>query len=408
MARGIYYGSYRKPRIALWTIGVIIFLLMIITAFMGYTNTNNSPKSLDINNHKIIIQKQNNFNNFLSLNKNIQKRLYSTHNNNKYVKNQTDLTSPEDIFNELGITAECWWDNLHDSNIRNKIIKEVSQKAGIYLIYNKITGNYYIGSAITNKLYTRFSNHLLNFHGSKLVEKSVKKYGLNNFMYGVIEYIDLPKIMTPEDKKELYERETLYIALLMPKYNILTEAGSSWGYKHSEENIAKMKLGFTDERRELLKKLQMSRKGKWTDESKLKLREAALKRDKETYWTKEGRKNLGLFNAEEVYLYDINHKYICKFKSINSTANYLCCSYKTLVRSLTLGHIFIPNMFIKHLNEKDIYEYNSIKDIPDISNSMEFIQGKTRNIKSGRVQNTTNTKFFITKIQINQDNDSNN
>lgn len=36
MARGIYYGSYRKPRIALWTIGVIIFLLMIITAFMGY------------------------------------------------------------------------------------------------------------------------------------------------------------------------------------------------------------------------------------------------------------------------------------------------------------------------------------------------------------------------------------
>lgn len=36
MARGIYYGSYKKPRIALWSIGVIIFLLMIITAFMGY------------------------------------------------------------------------------------------------------------------------------------------------------------------------------------------------------------------------------------------------------------------------------------------------------------------------------------------------------------------------------------
>lgn len=36
MARGLYFGSYRKPRVALWTIGVIIFLLMIITAFMGY------------------------------------------------------------------------------------------------------------------------------------------------------------------------------------------------------------------------------------------------------------------------------------------------------------------------------------------------------------------------------------
>ena len=36
MARGMYYGSYRRPRIALWVIGVVIFLLMIITAFMGY------------------------------------------------------------------------------------------------------------------------------------------------------------------------------------------------------------------------------------------------------------------------------------------------------------------------------------------------------------------------------------
>lgn len=36
MARGIYYGSYRKLRVALWTIGVIIFLVMIITAFLGY------------------------------------------------------------------------------------------------------------------------------------------------------------------------------------------------------------------------------------------------------------------------------------------------------------------------------------------------------------------------------------
>lgn len=36
MARGIYYGSYRTPRILVWSIGVIIFLLMIITAFLGY------------------------------------------------------------------------------------------------------------------------------------------------------------------------------------------------------------------------------------------------------------------------------------------------------------------------------------------------------------------------------------
>jgi len=34
--RGLYYGSYLKPRQFLWIIGVIIFLLMMATAFMGY------------------------------------------------------------------------------------------------------------------------------------------------------------------------------------------------------------------------------------------------------------------------------------------------------------------------------------------------------------------------------------
>ena len=36
MFRGLYYGSYASPREFLWCIGVIILLLMIITAFIGY------------------------------------------------------------------------------------------------------------------------------------------------------------------------------------------------------------------------------------------------------------------------------------------------------------------------------------------------------------------------------------
>ena len=34
--RGMYYGSYKEPREILWILGVIIFLLMMATAFMGY------------------------------------------------------------------------------------------------------------------------------------------------------------------------------------------------------------------------------------------------------------------------------------------------------------------------------------------------------------------------------------
>ena len=36
MFRGLYYGSYKAPREVLWILGVIIFLLMMATGFMGY------------------------------------------------------------------------------------------------------------------------------------------------------------------------------------------------------------------------------------------------------------------------------------------------------------------------------------------------------------------------------------
>jgi ubiquinol-cytochrome c reductase cytochrome b/c1 subunit len=37
MLRGLYYGSYKAPREVLWILGVIIYLLMMATGFLGYT-----------------------------------------------------------------------------------------------------------------------------------------------------------------------------------------------------------------------------------------------------------------------------------------------------------------------------------------------------------------------------------
>jgi len=36
IGRGLYYGSYMKPRVGLWTVGVIIYILMMGIAFLGY------------------------------------------------------------------------------------------------------------------------------------------------------------------------------------------------------------------------------------------------------------------------------------------------------------------------------------------------------------------------------------
>jgi len=35
--RGLYYGSYKEPRQLMWLIGIVIFFLMMATAFLGYT-----------------------------------------------------------------------------------------------------------------------------------------------------------------------------------------------------------------------------------------------------------------------------------------------------------------------------------------------------------------------------------
>jgi ubiquinol-cytochrome c reductase cytochrome b/c1 subunit len=37
IARGLYYGSYKAPREVLWILGVMIYLAMMATAFLGYT-----------------------------------------------------------------------------------------------------------------------------------------------------------------------------------------------------------------------------------------------------------------------------------------------------------------------------------------------------------------------------------
>ncbi len=36
ICRGLYYGSYKRPREILWWLGLVIFLIMMATAFMGY------------------------------------------------------------------------------------------------------------------------------------------------------------------------------------------------------------------------------------------------------------------------------------------------------------------------------------------------------------------------------------
>lgn len=116
------------------------------------------------------------------------------------------------------------------------------------MIINKITKDYYIGSASTNRFYIRFCNHIIHFRGSKIVKLAIKKYDLKIFSFVILDlYLN---VVTKETNKELLDLEDKYLKLLVPNYNILTEAGSSFGYKHTEIDRQKMKDIYSNARRE--------------------------------------------------------------------------------------------------------------------------------------------------------------
>jgi len=189
--------------------------------------------------------------------------------------------------------------------------------------------DYYIGSAATNKFNTRFSKHLINFHGSKLLKNAVRKYKLSSFAFLVLELF--PEIVTKENNKDLLDLEDYYLKSLLPNYNILTEAGSSFGYKHSEITRIKMKTNYSEERKLLIGNLN---KGKKLSPETIELmREKALNRNNIRY-SEKGIANMKK-SSKAIIVYNLDRTKYGEFPSIVETAKALNCSVKTVSRSLS-------------------------------------------------------------------------
>ena len=113
------------------------------------------------------------------------------------------------------------------------ILLNIKNKAGVYMFFNLINGNMYIGSSV--KLDRRFRVHISGIGSVNLpLYNALNKYGLNNFVFIVLQYCD--KI-----EEVCLGLEQSYLDLYKPQYNILKLAGSSQGFKHSPETIAKLK-----------------------------------------------------------------------------------------------------------------------------------------------------------------------
>lgn len=270
----------------------------------------------------------------------------------------------------------------------------LKNRSGIYIIINKITKNTYVGSAINNQIFNRYVSHMLRLNGSKLVRKAILKHGLNNFIFGILKYSS--EKIDRNNQNKLFDIENEYLSLLLPKYNILLEAGNTKDKLRTEEAIKRVRSLFSKERRLLLKNLQHSRKGNWSENSKNKLRDIALNRP-DNYLTDKGRNKLSENSSKIIQLFDLDNNYLCEFKNINTTSHYLCCSYKTIQRSLLLGWIYIPYVFHNYLNNTHLSKYNDIISFINPHNDVFYLNARNqrRKIKSGLINLDWNNKYII-------------
>lgn len=254
--------------------------------------------------------------------------------NNLTINNLTNNTTKknliENFLKEKNLVPVFVYDDLSSVETKKNVLNETRKLSGIYLILNKITLDYYIGSASTNRFYSRFQNHLFNFSGSKVIKNAVKKYKLNSFSFIILELFE--EIVSRENNKKLLDLEDFYLKSLLPNYNILTEAGSSFGYKHSEVSRLKMKANYSEERRLAIGNLN---KGKKLDAKTIEaIRKSLLNKTKETRnYSLTGIQNMKK-NCKGVIIYNVNGTVYGNFNSIVEAACAIGTSTKTITRAL--------------------------------------------------------------------------
>lgn len=345
IARGLYYSSYREPRGLVWSIGVIILVLMMATGFLGYicspkwSNFNNVPLNKNGGfciSPKLVVEgliKSHSAKCLIGVTKlntvifrRIQIKIYSTL--TPFNSDNSKNFKLSDFLIEKNLKPVYCYEDLHLDSTRKKLKTETENLSGIYLILNKVTLDYYIGSAATNRFYARFSNHLLYFRASKIVKLAVRKYKLPQFAFIILELF--PEVVNKVNNKNLLDLEDFYLKSLLPNYNILTEAGSSFGYKHTEISRLKIKSQYSPERREQIGNLN---RGKlFTIETIEKMRKKALTKEKPNY---SEQANFNMKNkSNSIILYNLDNTVYGEFSSIVEAARIIGCSEKTIRRTL--------------------------------------------------------------------------
>lgn len=191
---------------------------------------------------------------------------------------------------------------------KERAVYENKGKPGIYKIINLTNENVYIGSSINlgRRFASYYSFKYIDRRQTSLICKALLKNGYSKFRLEVLEYCPVENVL---------EREQYYLDLLKPKYNILTTAGSSLGYKHTQETLAKFKLR--------------------------KHSEDTLEKFKARTFSQEHRGKISAGNGSKILVVDLLTNNTSEYNSIRKAAEELGSPYSTIRYYACKGKLYL-------------------------------------------------------------------
>uniref|UniRef100_UPI0023D89C1B hypothetical protein n=1 Tax=Gonatophragmium mori TaxID=2966219 RepID=UPI0023D89C1B len=171
-----------------------------------------------------------------------------------------------------------------NSEISKKTILSDNRKlSGIYRWVNTETGDTYVGSAVDLTTRLRRYYNTKELEGNpRHIDKALLKYGHSKFKLEILEYCD---------RSEVKDREQHYLDSCRPEYNILTQAYSLEGFKHSPETLDKLKgRVFSEEHKDNLSQANIGRI--FTEETLDKLSKSIKEYRKNNPLSEEALKNI--------------------------------------------------------------------------------------------------------------------
>lgn len=209
---------------------------------------------------------------------------------------------------------------------------ESSNISCIYSIINLVNGKIYIGSAVNfrKRKNLHFRSLRLNKHHSITLQNAYNKYGKENFIIEITEYVN--------KREKLIEREQHWMNFFKPEYNIAKKAGSVLGIKMSDkvkEALRKANTGrvpwnkgkkfediFTQEDTIRIKTAMSPRGRKTSEETKRKLSEIRLGKKKSK-------------NQRSIVVIDLLTNETLSFKSVSDCALHFNVKPQNISRVLT-------------------------------------------------------------------------